>query len=326
MGNNLNFNLDVYSPPKPSSSTKPIVSNLVYYDIPDYHGKNTFISNGSRDNAETVDLNSFTEEETSGKNETGANLGDVCLSFVGSFVGEFLNLGEGFVDSHIYGTTKTINATYLDKAFGWENGYDDNIIGYDVSGIVKGAIQGDSQDKKDNWWVEKADGVGEMLGTGLGYMALSSIPFVGILATTFAGAGKQTEKSINTQMAETGCVNDWNVFFRSLGGSLEGFAAGKISNAAKGKSINFKNMPNGVKAMFQKGFIKENIKAVPKILTSSGKSALKDYKVWTETAGKMVNSFVSIFEGKFPNSDELVYGKFLKDLGISAAEFVADFK
>ena len=115
MGNNLNFNLDVYSPSKPSSSTKPIVSNLVYYDIPDYHGKNTFISNGSRDNAETVDLNSFTEEETTSKNETGANFGDVCLSFVGSLLGEFLNLGEGFVDSHIYGTTKTINATRLDK-------------------------------------------------------------------------------------------------------------------------------------------------------------------------------------------------------------------
>ncbi len=347
MGNNLNFNLKVYSPSKPDSIAKPMVSNLVYYDIPDYHGKNTFISNSSRDNADIIDLNSFTEEDSSSKNETGANFGDVCLSFVGSLVGEFLNLGEGFVDSHIYGTTKTINATYLDKAFGWENGYDDNIIGYDVSGIVKDAIQGDSQDKKDNWWVEKADGVGSFVGEMVGYGALNSIPYVGFLASIFAGAGRKTEESINEQMTDTGCVNDWSVFFKSLGGSLEGFAFSRgwkaknviqnggikkvFSGAAKLSTSNLNTTGKGLVKVWNvgKSVVVNWVKTMPTVAKNAGLSALKDSKSWAQTGANIIDDVMTIFQSKdFESWSHIIapngWKYFGDNLGYSGMSYLKD--
>lgn len=397
---NMNFNFKSYSPTKPSST--PAVTNdfSIDFNILDYKADRRYVTN-SKDPvtvSSSLDLDDYLIEEnyvneSSITNETEkmveeikmesevithstrSKLVDFSISFFGAFLGEFLNLGEGFIDSHIYGTTKTINALRIDKAAGWKDGYDDIIIGKDVSKIVKERIQRPLQDEKNRFGVKMGNQIGDIAGNILGYRVLSSIPYVGILATTFAGAGKRTEQSINEQMEKTGCVNDWHVFFKSLGGSLEGFAAGKLRTASKSsatastgsetakkgifkifskfakpiknkvsnvynnfsklasktaakytKKTNVVNILWGIDRIFKKGFIKENIKALPKIFTSTGLDSLVSRKVWFDTAGKSISSFVSVLEGNFPKGDEIVFRQFLITFGKDAAKYLANFR
>ena len=161
---NMNFNFKSYSPTKPSST--PAVANdfSIDFNILDYKADRRYVTNSKAPVtvSSSLDLDDYLLEEnyvneSSITNETEkmveeikmeseeithstrTKLADFSISFIGAFLGEFINLGEGFIDSHIYGTTKTINVLRIDKAAGWKDGYDDIIIGKDVSKELKNA-------------------------------------------------------------------------------------------------------------------------------------------------------------------------------------------
>ncbi len=360
------FNIKTYSPSKQNFCAKPVVSISSDTNIANYKGNNT--TNGFKKvsptftNSTILDLDSFTMDddyidwsnydveklknsdhlisESKEEEATGAKKGGFFRSLVGSLVGSFLDLGEGFVDSHIYGTTKIINALYLDKAFGWKNGYDDNIIGYDVSGKVEDFIEGDAKNKT-------ADGIGSFIGEMVGYGALNSIPYVGFLASIFAGAGKKTEKSINEQMEETGCVNDWNVFFKSLGGALEGFAFSRgwkaknviqnggikkvFSGAAKLSTSNLNTAGKGVVKAWNVGkkVVVNWIKTIPDVAKNAGLSALKDPKSWAQTGANIIDDAITVFQSKdFESWSHLIapngWKYFFDNLGYSGMSYLKD--
>ncbi len=355
----MNYNLDDYSPSKPSTSSSNFTNQNIDFNLKDYNTEVNYNVNDKHVMVESeinldeyvIDNNTYVvNDDTVIKNEsevpsltekeeaTKATVIDYGLAFLGSFVGNFLELGEGVVDSHIYGTTKTINAVKLDQAFGWDKNYDENIMGYDLSGIVQNAIDGSAhEDAKDSF----ASGAGEFLGKSIGYKALSSVPYVGIALCAFGGAGAQTEESINRQIEETGCVNDYTVFFDSLIGSIEGFGYGFIFNKGSAANVSIKNGGykatfEGIKEMFSKGFKNgtwEFIKSVPKVFANTGKNVFKDPAAWAQTGGQLLEKFNSIYEsGKISVTDILFPINPFKSVrimdffGKSGMDYLKDFK
>ncbi len=187
------------------------------------------------------------------------------------------------------------------KLFGWNDDYDENIMGYDVSGKVEDYLDSTIHEDATDSWVTK---VGGFVGKALGYKALAAVPFVGVALCAIGGAGVRTEESINTQMAETGCTNDWYILFDSLVGSAEGFGFGYMlhnGSAAQSsiKNGGFKSIGEGIKNMFSGGFksgMTEFIKSIPKVFANTGLSSLTDPAAWAQTGGQFVDRVKTIFE------------------------------
>lgn len=342
-----NFNVNGYSPSKPIGNSVLPTTNTIDFNLKSYVPRNEIIKvNGEKD---SIELDSFTDEvdvksqvDVSDESiffeeiynffkKTGiTRYADFNISLVRAAIGEFLNRGEGVVDSHIYATTKAINATRLDKAFGWEKGYDDKIIGFDVSGKVEDSIDYIVIDK-DAKYVNVADVIGTFVGKLGGYAALALVPYVGKVLTTFAGAGVKTEESINEQLEETGCVNDWEVFGHSLIGSLEGFAYGKMSKSATTlKEIGLKNVASGAKQMFAGGFKNGMInfgKSIPEVFKNTGLASLKDPSTWSETAARVGEKVLSVIkDGDVSFGDLFVFSKrYFDNMGSSGMTYIDDF-
>lgn len=259
--------------------------------------------------------------------ETGASVWDYCRTIIGGGVEGFLGVGEGVVDAHLYGTGLTI------KLFTWGN-YGDALaydaVGYDFSGKVESAINdGVNEDIKNSNW----SNIPRFVGHGTGYQALSKVPFVGIALAAQGGAGKEAEKSINKQMAETGTINDWTVLYRSFLGSIEGFAGSRLSKAgSKFKDIGKAGVIEGAKNLSKQG-IAGWFKSQGPVFWGAAKSAVKDPIIWVDTAGVTVKKFESIITGNYSKMDLALdllgiptSVKFWDGVGASGLEFLNMFK
>ena len=341
-----NFNVKGYSPSKPIGNSVLPTTNTIDFNLKSYVPKNEIIKVNGED--DSIELDSFindvesetqsnisdssivSEESSDYEKKTGSTVVNFGLSLLGGLFGEVINLGEGVFDSHVYGTTKIINGARLDKKFGWKDEYDDTIIGYDLSDDIENSIDYLITDK-DAKYVNFADGLGTFIGTLGGYAALSAVPYVGKVLTTFAGAGVKTEKSINEQLEETGCVNNWKVFGHSIIGSLEGFSYGSFSKSATTlKDIGLKKVASGTKRMFTEGFksgIKNFWKSVPEVLKNTGLSSLKDPSTWTETAANVGEKvFSAINDGDVGFSDFVTFSKrYFDNMGSVGMTYIDDF-
>ena len=258
---------------------------------------------------------------------TGAEWYDYARTAAGGLVEGFLGIGEGVVDAHLYGTGLTI------KLFTWGN-YGDALaydaVGYDVSGKVESAINyGVREDIKESGWSNTP----RFFGHGLGYQVLAKVPFVGVALAAQGGAGKETEKSINKQMAETGTINDWTVLYRSFLGSIEGFVGSKLSKAAdKFKSVGSQGIISGTKNLTQQGFW-AFVKNQGTVFKNAAVNSIKDPRIWADTAGITVKKFESIITGNYSKMDLALdllgiptSVKFWDGVGEAGLSFVEMFK
>lgn len=246
---------------------------------------------------ETPKVEPSKKEPTKEEQATGAEWYDYARTAAGGLVEGFLGIGEGVVDAHLYGTGLTI------KLFTWGN-YGDALaydaVAYDVSGKVENAINyGVDEDIKNSGWSNTP----RVIGHGLGYQALSKVPFVGVALAAQGGAGKEAEKSMNKQMAETGTVNEWTVFYRSFLGSIEGFIGSKLSKAAdKYKAVGADGIVSGVKNLSKQGF-GAFVKNQGLVFKSAAQNSLKDPRIWADMTGITFKKFESILAGTYSKTD-----------------------
>lgn len=288
-----------------SSSVK--LGNIKSYSVKNTNDtfKNSFYTNTENIDYtvyEDIDYNAINLEEGIEKAQQlsdwdafWADAGATVATFAFSVVEGFINVGEGLIDGTIYSVAKTL------QVFGVDDKWAEDIIAYDVSGeLYDWAVDATGIDKEIAYG--PAHAAGNFVGEMAGYYALSCVPYAGPALTAFAGAGKSVEESINTQLAETGEVDDWKVFGSSALGALEGYGFGK---AASGLKAGFNAISKGglkttaketLKA-FNKTAIKSTIKNSGKtIAKNAALSTLYDSDTWVETASVLADDVVSGFE------------------------------
>ncbi len=389
----MDFKVESYTPSKISSGSTSMPIHKVDIDIEDYEPSTNFSDTTNNQTLEEFNLSEFVTDDISYKEgyassntpeevenqtiqekeqATNANIGNYTELFINTMIncfGEgFLSLGEGVVDSHIYGTTLTMKhisvrkksknntedepnrlSAYeyipLEEAFGLEEGYDDRLIGYDWSESHQAMLDmGPTRTEEEKELIEKIENgflgnIAKNAGKNMGYKALAAVPFVGIALCAIGGAGARTEESINKQMEETGCVNDFYVFFESLAGSVEGFAGGfAMKNSSNEKftdKINLKKIRSGFKKMsgdkFKKG-VSEIIKSIPKVSLSTVKELVKNPETWIDAGAKITDKLSTIYEsGDFPIIDFIfplsifTEGDTWKKMGEMGIEYIVGF-
>lgn len=298
------------------------------------NSNNTYNSN----EIDTIDLDNYTNELTTSsesiEEEKKNTFGQNIMSFIGGLLGEFSNLGEGVIDSHIYGTTKTINALGAKRLFKLNDNYDDKIIGYDVSEKIENGIT-KNVNKKENGWHK----TGAFIGRIGGYMSLSSVPYVGKALTTFAGAGVKTENAYSKAINKEEDANEWKVLLESFIGSLGGFAAGYSKSSAAANVIKkngMKNIATGAKNMFTQNGIGKGIvsflKSTGPVFKNAGIASLKSPATITQTGAKVGETVVSIIDGEGTGVDSAgdAFGKipvrFWDNLGEAGLNYFVNYK
>lgn len=261
------------------------------------------------------------------KKDTGSSWWDYARTAIGGAVEGFLGIGEGVVDAHLYGTGIIIKGLTMGN-YGDGLAYD--AVAYDVSGKVENAINyGVDEDIKNSGWSNTP----RVIGHGLGYQALSKVPFVGVALAAQGGAGKEAEKSMNKQMAETGTINEWTVFYRSFLGSIEGFIGSKLSKAAdKYKAVGSEGIVSGVKNLSKQGF-GAFVKNQGLVFKSAAQNSLKDPRIWADMTGITFKKFESILAGTYSKTDLALdllgipmSTKFWDGVGEAGLSFVEMFK
>lgn len=285
-------------------------------------------------------VNNSNTKETSNNNEESNkdyNWFNYAQAYLGNnvegFINKFLDLGEGVIDTHAYAAQLASNVAVwiYDKAllYDYQNGYIkeetyEKLKSHHNKNWATNFIATDySKDFTDWFWGEdeiskltdKGKGLGEIAGGILGYKALSSVPYVGAVLTSFAGGGVATEKAYQTEakiVESGGEMRDWLVFLKTGTGAAEGLAAGNIIGSKKldwsnGKSllnqlfrdsegkINISSILNGTKT----GAIESvKFKNIWNILKNGFKSMGKDINFYFDAGSSTGNIITSIIDGE----------------------------
>lgn len=334
-GSNYNFKVNNYALNKVDLDLKTAANFQDDYEYIDYSSNNKTDFQKMVEEAEKSGKIAKTEikaapkkaEPSTEEKDTGASLWDYCRTIVGGGIEGFLGVGEGVIDAHLYGTGLTIKLLTWGK-YGDGLAYD--AVGYDVSGKVENAITyGVDEDLKNSGW----SSIPRFMGHGTGYSTIAKIPFVGVALAAQGGAGKEAEKSINKQMAETGTINDWEVLYRSFLGSIEGFVGSKLSKAGdKFKSVGAKGIASGTKNLTKQGFW-AFVKNQGVVFKSAAVNSIKDPRIWADTAGITVKKIESIISGNYSKMDLALdllgiptSVKFWDGVGEAGLSFVEMFK
>lgn len=235
-----------------------------------------------------------------------------------SVASSFLDLGEGVVDAHIYAVGEVLSW------FGVDDNWSENAVSYEV--IDYDAWVSDVSPEIAYGW---ANSVGSGVGKFAGYSALSKVPYAGTALCATAGAGSYAENSMNTQLAETGEINDLKVFGSSLIGSAEGYSAAKLSNVFKKpvdkiQTASAGNAGKGVVNYFTKNGATP-IKDMGKVMTGTGKQLLTDSRTYVNSGAQITQYGLSKIGGyDEPFSIGKAIGDTAPNIGASGLEVVAE--
>ena len=214
-------------------------------------------------------------------------------TFTISGVSKFYDLGEGVLDSHIYGTGKLL------KIFGVDDTWSKNIVKYEIY----------DYDQIAKYFPEDiaygtAHSIGNVVGESAGYTTLASVPYVGTALCAFAGAGTAAENSMNEQEKSTGEINDMKVFGDSLVGSAKGYAAGTFAKKIKKPLANAQAQGTGnVVSNIAQGAIKGKLKGAGAVVTNTIKTASKDERVYISAAAEASKNLLANFGNYKENFD-----------------------
>lgn len=236
--------------------------------------------------------------------------GTVCFS---AFEG-FLDLGEGLVDGVVYLGGKTVQVASFGSV---DDKWAEDIISYDVSGNLY------------DWTVDavginseiaygSARSIGNFVGGGLGYYALSAVPYVGPALCALAGAGKKTEENMIHQLETTGEIDDGKVLLNFALGAAEGYGAGKAAGSMR---EGVKNLSQ-IKGTLSKDGFKATMSSAGDIAKNAAvKTFTKDIDTWIETAAVVADDIYTGFE-----TGEWNWGKmFFEASGVIGQNFIGNF-